>query len=86
VKVVRRREERGRDINGEGSDLRWTRKECGSGGGFALQGSYRFTVTREWGGGAGGHDEEIELEVEPENTPAARCWLRRKEAVPGLRN
>jgi hypothetical protein len=37
-------------------------------------------------GGAGGHDEEVEAKVEPEDTPAMRCWLRRKEAVPGLRN
>jgi hypothetical protein len=49
-------------------------------------GSYRFTVTREWGGGVGGHDEEVEAKVELEDTPAMRCWLRRKEAVPGLRN
>jgi hypothetical protein len=38
------------------------------------------------GGGAGGHDEEVEAKVELEDTPAMRCWLRRKEAVPGLRN
>jgi hypothetical protein len=38
------------------------------------------------GGGAGGHNEEVETKVEPEDTPAMRCWLRRKEAVPGLRN
>jgi hypothetical protein len=87
VKVARCREECGHDIDGERSNLRWTRKECWLWWGLRLvEVAIDSQLRGSGGGGVGGHDEEVEAKVEPEDTPAMRCWLRRKEAVLGLRN